>query len=100
VARVVVEPRNVKLALAINGVNPFCEKINSWSSWPVLLFNYNLPPWLITKNFFVMLALIILGQESIKLHNIDIYVAPLIEELQVLWRGVIAWDMAKEDGQR
>jgi hypothetical protein len=28
----VVKPRNVKLALAIDGINPFSEKSNSWSS--------------------------------------------------------------------
>jgi hypothetical protein len=34
------------------------------------------------------------------MHNIDVYMAPLIEELQELWRGVIAWDVAKAEGQR
>jgi hypothetical protein len=47
-----------------------------------------------------MLASIILGREYVRMHNIDVYVAPLIEELQVLSRGVVVWDVAKEDGQR
>jgi hypothetical protein len=35
------------------------------------------------------------------MHNIDVYMAPLIKELQVLWGGGgITWDVAKEDGQR
>jgi hypothetical protein len=58
--------------------------------WLVLLFNYNLPPWLVTKKLFVMLALIILGKEFMKMHNIDAHMAPIIEELQVLWKGVAA----------
>jgi hypothetical protein len=45
-------PRNVRLGLAINGVNPFGEKNNAWSTWPVLFLIYNLPPWLVPKRFF------------------------------------------------
>jgi hypothetical protein len=32
------------------------------------------------------------------MHNIDVYMAPLIEELQELWRGFITWDVAKAEG--
>jgi hypothetical protein len=34
------------------------------------------------------------------MHNIDVYMAPLIEELQELWRGVITRDVTKAEGQR
>jgi hypothetical protein len=34
------------------------------------------------------------------MHNIDVYMAPLIEELQVLWRGVVAYDVAKVKGKK
>jgi hypothetical protein len=47
------KPHNVQLALAIDGVNPFSEKSNNWSSWLVLLFNYNFPPWFVTKHFLL-----------------------------------------------
>jgi hypothetical protein len=47
------------------------------------------------KEFFVMLSLIIPGKESIK----DTNMAPLIEELQELWRGVIAFDVSVEVGK-
>ncbi len=86
--------------MAINGVNPFGEKSSSWSTWLVLLFNYNLPSWLMTNNFFVMLALIIPGKESVRMQNIDVYMAPLIEQLQVLWKGVVAYDVVKVEGER
>jgi hypothetical protein len=33
------------------------------------------------------------------MHNIDVYMAPLIDELQVLWRGVAAYDVARAEGQ-
>jgi hypothetical protein len=61
---------------------------------------YNLPPWLVTKNFFVILTLIIPSKESVKMHNIDVYMASLIEELQVLWRGVATYDVARAKGQQ
>jgi hypothetical protein len=42
-----------------------------------------------------MLTLIILGKELVKMYNIDVYMAPLIKKLQMLWRGVAAYDVAK-----
>jgi hypothetical protein len=30
----------------------------------------------------------------------DVYLAPLIEELQVLWRGVVVYDVAKVETQK
>ena len=86
------EPRNLRLALALDGVNPFSNQSLSHSTWPVVLLNYNLPPWLVTKRFFVMLSLIIPGKESVKEENIHVYLAPLVEELQRLWEGVKAKD--------
>jgi hypothetical protein len=47
-----------------------------------------------------MLSLIILGKKSIKDANMDTYMAPLIEELQELWRGVIAFDVSIEVGKQ
>jgi hypothetical protein len=41
-----------------------------------------------------MLSLIIPRKESVKDANMDTYMAPLIEELQELWRGVIAFDVS------
>ena len=46
--------------------------------------------WLVTKWFFVMFFLVILGEKSVILKNIDVYLAPLIEELLELWEGVDA----------
>ncbi len=34
------------------------------------------------------------------MHNINVYMASLIEELQVLWKGVVAYDVAKVEGER
>ena len=37
------DPRNVRLGLASDGMNPFGNLSTSHSSWPVLLMMYNLP---------------------------------------------------------
>ncbi len=53
-----------------------------------------------TKKFFVTLALIIPCKELVRMHHMDVYLAPLIEELQVLWRGVVVYDVAKVETQK
>jgi hypothetical protein len=68
-----VEPRNVRFALALDGVNPFGNNSTTWSTWRVLLLNYNLPPWLQTKKPFVMLALLIPGPKSVMYKDVDVY---------------------------
>jgi hypothetical protein len=67
--------------MALDGVNLFSNQSLSHSIWHVVLLNYNLPPWLVTKQFFIMLVLLIPGKESVISDNIDVYLAPLIEEL-------------------
>ncbi len=92
-----IEPYNARLGLVTNGVNPFGVQSSTWSTWPVMLQIYNLPPWLVTKNFFVILTLIILGKEYVKIHNINVYMAPLIAESynccgwglhHMMWQGL------------
>ena len=89
---------NVHFALAADGINPFKQNRTSWSTWPVLLLNYNLPPWLSTKKFFVLMALLIPGLQSITCEVIDVYLQPLVEELLQLWDGVAAFDISKDKG--
>ena len=87
-----IEPRNVHFALAADEVTLYKQNRSSWSTWPVLLLNYNLPPWLSTKKFFIMLALLIPGKESVTADVFDVYLEPLVEELLELWAGVSAYD--------
>jgi hypothetical protein len=93
------EPCNVRLRLVVDGINPYGEKRNNWSTWPILLLNYNLPPWLVNKKFFVMLILLIHGKEFVNMHNFDVHMAPLIEELHDLWKGVPTYDVGWAIGQ-
>jgi hypothetical protein len=87
-----IDSCNVKLGLTFDGVNPFGDLSSCHFTWPMILLNYNLPPWLVTKRYFLMLALIILGKKSVIYGNLDVYLQPLIKELQVLWQGVQAFD--------
>ncbi len=52
------------------------------------------------KEFFVMFSLIIPGKELIEDANMDTQMAPLIEELQELWRGVISFDVLAKVGKQ
>jgi hypothetical protein len=93
-----MERRNVRLGLSLDGVNPFGDKNNTYSCWPVTLLNYNLPPWMTTKRFFLMMGLLIPGPESALASNIDVYLAPLVDELKLLWQGVPTHDVVQREG--
>jgi hypothetical protein len=84
--------QNIKLGLALDGVNPFGDLSSCHSTWPMVLLNYNLPPWLVTKRYFLMLALIIPSKESCTSNNVDMYLQLVINEVQLLWKAVVAFD--------
>jgi hypothetical protein len=47
-----------------------------------------------------MLSLLILGKESMKNDNIDVYLEPLVEELETLWKRVTTIDVTRVDGSQ
>jgi hypothetical protein len=53
------EPRNVRLLLAADGVNPFGELCSTYSVWPIFVINNNLIPWMSIKREHTMLEMII-----------------------------------------
>ena len=86
------EPRNVRLGLASDGFNPFGVMSTNYSIWPVLLIPYNFPPWMCMKQTSFMLSMIIPGKRMPG-NDIDVYLQPLIKELQELWvDGVDTFD--------
>jgi hypothetical protein len=87
-----IEAWNIKLGLALDGVNPFGNLSFYHFTWLVVLFNYNSPPWLVMKCSFLMLALIIHGKEFLTSGNVDVCLEILIEELHILWKGVSTFD--------
>ena len=78
------EPRNLMLALASDGMNPFGNLSTNHNSWPILLMIYNLPPWLCMKGKYMILCMMIGGLRQPG-NDIDVYLTPLIEDLKKLW---------------
>ena len=70
------EPCNIRFGLAMDGVNPFGLCSSTWSTWPICLVNYNLPPWLAIKKGHILLSLIVLGKYKVK--SMDVYLQPLV----------------------
>ncbi|KAL4035831.1 hypothetical protein IC575_004538 [Cucumis melo] len=86
------EERNFRLALSTDGINPHSEMNSKYSCWPVILTTYNLPPWLCMRRKFMMLTMLISGPKQSG-YNIDVYLAPLIDDLKILWNdGVLCYD--------
>ncbi|CAL1355052.1 unnamed protein product [Linum trigynum] len=89
-------PRNVRLGLATDDFNPFGNMNNKHSTWPVILFPYNLPPWLCMKSPYFLLTLLIPGPKSPG-SNIDVYLRPFIDDLKSLWsEGMMTYDEFKQ----
>ncbi|XP_052728168.1 uncharacterized protein LOC128195186 [Vigna angularis] len=86
------DPRNLRLGLATDGMNPYGNLSSRHSSWPVMLVIYNLPPWLCMKRKYVMLSLMVSGPRQPG-NDIDVYLSPLVEDLKMLWEeGVDVFD--------
>ncbi|XP_057250065.1 uncharacterized protein LOC130591152 [Beta vulgaris subsp. vulgaris] len=86
------DPRSVRLGLASDGFNPYRLMNTNYSTWPVILIPYNLPPWLCMKSSSFILSLIIPGKYGPGI-DIDVYLQPLMHELKLLWEGVDAFDV-------
>lgn len=82
------EANNVYMGLVADGVNPFANQSSKYSMWPVLMITYNLPPWLVSRKFFISLMLLIPGEKALSPEAFDVYLAPLVRDLQWLWAGV------------
>ncbi|XP_010431149.1 PREDICTED: uncharacterized protein LOC104715439 [Camelina sativa] len=86
------EPRNLRLGISTDGMNLFCLQCSTYSTWPVFLVNYNMHPTLCMKAENIMLSLLIPGSTSPG-NNIDVYLAPLIDDLKELWNeGLVVYD--------
>ncbi|XP_060210479.1 uncharacterized protein LOC132637405 [Lycium barbarum] len=53
------EVRNVRLGLSTDGFQPFGPLGQQYSSWPVIVTPYNLPPWMCMKDEYMFLSMII-----------------------------------------
>ena len=92
----VAESRNVRLGLCTDGFSPFSQFGSKYSSWPIIITPYNLPPWMCMKTQYMFLTVVIPGPDD-PAKGIDVYLQPLIEELKILWiERVETYDASKK----
>jgi hypothetical protein len=91
---------NMRLGLVCDGIIPFQNNAIKHSSWVLLITIYNLPPWLLTKKFFISLAVLIPGPNSPTADNIDVFLKPFVQDLLKLWTGIPTINMSKPEGER
>ncbi|XP_060186702.1 uncharacterized protein LOC132616120 [Lycium barbarum] len=88
------EPRNIRLGLCADGFTPFSVSAAPYSCWPVFVTPYNLPPEMCMTSPYLFLTCIVPGPRNPK-SLIDVYLQPLIHELQALWHeGVLTYDIS------
>jgi hypothetical protein len=80
------DPRDIALGLSTDGFGPF--KRRTKAAWPVILFNYNLPP----EERFLKRNIISLGVIPNKPGDMDSFLWPPVQELLQLEIGVSAFD--------
>ena len=73
--------------MSTDGVNPFGNQSSTHSTWPVVLSVLNLPLWLCKKRKYLMLSILVSGPKQPGDH-IDVYLSPLVDDLQTLWKSV------------
>ena len=90
------EKRNVYLALCTDGFKPFGMSGRNYSLWPVVVTPYNLPPEMCMQREFLFLSILVPGPKHPK-KSLDVFLQPLIEELNDLWsRGARTFDFYKQ----
>jgi hypothetical protein len=82
------EPRNVRFALSVDGMNPFAERSSKHSTWSVILTIYNLPPWLMQKRKYILLTFLISGPTQPRV-DMDVFLEPLMEDMKILWETCV-----------
>ncbi|XP_057718959.1 uncharacterized protein LOC130933375 isoform X2 [Arachis stenosperma] len=91
-----LEPRNIRLGLCSDGFTPNIQFSKPYSCWPVIVIPYNLPPGMCMKDPYLFLTCLIPGPNNPKA-NIDVFLGPLIDELNELWNpGVLTYDIVEK----
>ena len=90
------EARNVRIAIATDGFNPYGMSSASYSCWPVFVIPLNLPPGVLMQRKFIFLSLIIPGPEYPG-KNLSVYMQPLVDDLIHSWQhGTLTYDRASK----
>ncbi|XP_016571056.1 uncharacterized protein LOC107868969 [Capsicum annuum] len=86
------EPRNIRLGLCLDGFTPYSIFVAPYSCWPVYLTPCNLSPEMCMTSPYIFFNCIIPSPYNPKI-IIDVYLQPLIDELNQLWiEGVETFD--------
>jgi hypothetical protein len=86
------EARNVRVALATDGFNPYGMIAAPYTCWPVFVIPLNLPPGVSFQRHTVFLSLIIPRHPR---SNMGVFMEPVIDELIDAWvKGVWTYDRA------
>jgi hypothetical protein len=86
------EARNVRVALATDGFNPYEMMAAPYTCWPIFVIPLNLPPGVCFQSRYIFLSLIIPGHPK---NNMGVFMEPLIDELIDAWvQGVWTYDRA------
>jgi len=86
------EARNVRVALATDGFNPYRMMAAPYTCWPVFVIPLNLPPGVVFQRQNIFLSLIIPEHPG---NNMGVFMEPVIDELVCAWEeGVWTYDRA------
>ncbi|KAJ3521565.1 hypothetical protein NMY22_g12263 [Coprinellus aureogranulatus] len=85
------DPRDIALGISTDGFCPF--KRQKQMCWPIILFNYNLPPDIRFNIHRIICVGVVPGPN--KPHDFDSFLWPLVQELIQLTIGVKTFDGAK-----
>ena len=87
-----LEARNVRVALATDGFNPYGMMAAPYTCWPVFVIPLNLPPGVLFQRQNIFLSLIIPEHPG---NNMGVFMEPVIDELVRAWEeGVWTYDRA------
>jgi hypothetical protein len=87
------DERDIALGLSTDGFAPF--KRRKYTAWPLVAYNYNLPPELrFLKGFYLPLG-VIPGPK--KPDDFDSFLWPLVQELLLLESGLPAYDSIRKE---
>ena len=87
------DPRDIALGLATDGVNPWRRRKSTF--WPILLYNFNLPPEERSHDDNAICVGEVPGPEKPK--DMDSFLYPAVQELLKLSVGVRAYDVIEEE---
>ena len=90
-----MDSRNLRIAFATDGFNPFRTMNVSYSVWPGICIPYNFPPSMCMKQSNFILSLLIPGRHGPG-SDMDVYFEPLVYDLLDMFKnGVRTYDASK-----